>query len=125
MKKSEVETDADREADRGVHGRAEERIESEPQVEEVRSERPEHDELSVRDVHDLRDAPDEVQAVRDDREDAAEQQAEDEIRGEDFRLTQIVHYGRDRAEDQRRNDARDELPYSARLRRRGWPRLRF
>src|SRR5437773_995066 len=33
----------------------------------------------MRDVHDLGDAPDQVQAMRDDREDAAEQQAEGEV----------------------------------------------
>src|SRR5207245_3024885 len=54
----------------------------EPKVEEVRHVRAEHDELAVRDVHDFGDAPDEVQAVRDDREDAAEQQAEGEVRHE-------------------------------------------
>src|SRR2546430_937417 len=65
----------DRKADCGVDGRTQERIDPEVQVEEVRAIRPEHDEHAVRDVHDLRDAPDEVQAVCDDREDAAEKQA--------------------------------------------------
>src|SRR5439155_9733757 len=86
MKKSEVEQDADPEADRGVHGRAQERIESEPQVQEVRPIGSEHDEFPVCDVHDLRDAPDEVEAVRDDREDAAEEHAEGEVRDEHRRF---------------------------------------
>src|SRR5437899_10699795 len=77
-----METDANRESDGGVNRYAQERIEPEPKVEEVRPVRAEHDELAVRDVHDFGDAPDEVQAVRDDREDAAEQQAEGEVRHE-------------------------------------------
>ena len=84
VKKPEVETHSDCKADCGVHGRAQERIDPEVQVQEVRAVRPEHDEHAVRDIHDFRDAPNEVQTVRDDREDAAEEHAKGEVRGEDL-----------------------------------------
>ncbi len=82
VEEPEIEEDAHRESDRRIHRYAQEWIEPEPKIQEVRAVRAEHDELAVRDVHDFGDAPDEVQAVRDDREDASEQQAEGEVRHE-------------------------------------------
>src|SRR6266571_936587 len=86
VEEHEVEEDADPQADGGINRDAQERIEPVPQVEPVRSVRAEHDELAVGHVHDLGDAPDQVQAVRDDREDTPEQQAEREVGEEQRRV---------------------------------------
>src|SRR5881409_1045098 len=77
-----IEADADRQSNCGINRYAEERIEPEPYAQEVRTVRAEHDELAVSDVHDFGNAPDEVQAMCDDRKDAAEQEAEGEVRDE-------------------------------------------
>ena len=79
VQEAEVETHAHDEADRRVDRDAEEGIESAVQVEEIRPVRPEHDEFPMGDVDDLRDAPDDVQPMRDDGEDAAEQEAEHQV----------------------------------------------
>src|SRR5205809_1468481 len=85
VQEAEVETHANGEADRRVDWDAEEGIESGVQVEEICSVRPEHDEFPMGDVDDLRDAPDDVQSMRDDGEDAAEQEAEHQVCEEERR----------------------------------------
>src|SRR5437773_6301304 len=82
VQEAEVETHANGEADRRVDWDAQEGIESAVHVEEIRSVRPEHDEFPMGDVDDLRDAPDDVQSMRDDGEDAAEQEAQHQVREE-------------------------------------------